>query len=86
MTVVPTNLQSALADRYQVEREVGRGGMATVYLAQDVRHHRPGHQARTRVRARARATATRGGANRRRSTASINPACAGDDARVDDAN
>ena len=41
MTVVPTNLQSALADRYQVEREVGRGGMATVYLAQDVRHHRP---------------------------------------------
>ena len=41
MTVVPTNLQSALADRYQVEREVGHGGMATVYLAQDVRHHRP---------------------------------------------
>ena len=33
-------LQAALADRYTVEREVGRGGMATVYLAEDVRHHR----------------------------------------------
>jgi len=34
-------LQAALVDRYAIEREVGRGGMATVYLAQDVRHHRP---------------------------------------------
>ncbi|MFI5312416.1 MAG: protein kinase, partial [Gemmatimonadales bacterium] len=34
-------LQSSLADRYTVEREIGRGGMAMVYLAQDVRHHRP---------------------------------------------
>ena len=34
-------LRAALAGRYQIEREVGRGGMATVYLAQDVRHHRP---------------------------------------------
>src|SRR5438132_669445 len=33
-------LQAALADRYDLDREVGRGGMATVYLAQDVRHHR----------------------------------------------
>jgi len=33
-------LQSALADRYRLEREVGAGGMATVYLAQDVRHAR----------------------------------------------
>ena len=41
MTEVQTQLQSALADRYQIAREVGRGGMATVYLAQDVRHHRP---------------------------------------------
>ena len=32
---------SALADRYTIERELGRGGMATVYLAQDVRHDRP---------------------------------------------
>src|SRR5262249_4693702 len=30
----------ALAGRYSVEREIGRGGMATVYLAQDLRHHR----------------------------------------------
>ena len=35
-----TRLQGALADRYAIEREVGRGGMATVYLAEDLRHHR----------------------------------------------
>ncbi|HEY9507918.1 MAG TPA: serine/threonine-protein kinase, partial [Gemmatimonadales bacterium] len=33
-------LQTALSDRYQLEREVGAGGMATVYLAHDVRHDR----------------------------------------------
>ncbi len=33
-------LKSALADRYAVNREIGRGGMATVYLAQDPRHDR----------------------------------------------
>ena len=33
-------LGTALAGRYTVERELGRGGMATVYLADDLRHHR----------------------------------------------
>jgi len=34
-------LGAALADRYVIERELGAGGMATVYLAHDVRHDRP---------------------------------------------
>ena len=33
-------LQSSLADRYRVERELGAGGMATVYLAHDLKHDR----------------------------------------------
>ena len=35
-----SRLSSALADRYRVERELGAGGMATVYLAHDLRHDR----------------------------------------------
>jgi serine/threonine-protein kinase len=34
-------LATALAGRYQIDREIGRGGMATVHLALDLRHHRP---------------------------------------------
>jgi eukaryotic-like serine/threonine-protein kinase len=34
-------LEAALAGRYAIERELGRGGMATVYLARDLRHDRP---------------------------------------------
>src|SRR6186997_1815439 len=33
-------LSSTLSDRYEVEREIGAGGMATVYLARDLRHNR----------------------------------------------
>ena len=34
-------LTGALADRYRIEREIGSGGMATVYLAEDLKHRRP---------------------------------------------
>ena len=40
MSELLRRLQAAVADRYDLDREIGRGGMATVYLAQDVRHHR----------------------------------------------
>jgi eukaryotic-like serine/threonine-protein kinase len=39
MTVLD-RLAAALADRYRIERELGAGGMATVYLAHDLRHQR----------------------------------------------
>ena len=35
-----TRLNEALADRYAIERELGQGGMATVYLARDLKHDR----------------------------------------------
>ena len=41
MTSAQSRLQAALADHYRIERELGRGGMAIVYLAHDLRHDRP---------------------------------------------
>ncbi len=40
MTNLPDRLAAALADRYRIERQLGQGGMATVYLAHDIRHDR----------------------------------------------
>ncbi len=40
MTDITSRVATALADRYTIEREIGAGGMATVYLAEDVKHHR----------------------------------------------
>ena len=41
MTDLFDRLHTALADRYRLERELGAGGMATVYLARDLKHDRP---------------------------------------------
>ena len=40
MTDSLDRLKAALADRYRVEREFARGGMANVYLAEHLKHHR----------------------------------------------
>ena len=40
MSATVDRLKSALSGRYDIERELGAGGMATVYLAHDPRHER----------------------------------------------
>ncbi|MBL0172120.1 MAG: serine/threonine-protein kinase, partial [Gemmatimonadaceae bacterium] len=40
MTEAPTSLSTALAAQYRIERELGEGGMAIVYLAEDLKHGR----------------------------------------------
>ncbi len=40
MTEITSRLSTALADRYKIERHLGEGGMATVYLAEDLKHDR----------------------------------------------
>ncbi len=40
MSEITDRLSAALADRYAIERKLGEGGMATVYLANDLKHER----------------------------------------------
>ncbi len=40
MTEITAKLSTALADRYKIERHLGEGGMAIVYLAEDLKHKR----------------------------------------------
>ncbi len=40
MASIFDRLKNALADRYAIQEEIGAGGMATVYLAEDLKHHR----------------------------------------------
>ncbi len=40
MPEITARISTALADRYRIERHLGAGGMATVYLAEDLKHER----------------------------------------------
>ncbi len=40
MSEITSRLTAALADRYTIERQLGEGGMATVYLAHNIKHDR----------------------------------------------
>ncbi|HKV73619.1 MAG TPA: hypothetical protein VJN95_03805, partial [Gemmatimonadales bacterium] len=40
MTDQLQRIMAALSDRYAIQREIGHGGMATVYLAEDLKHRR----------------------------------------------
>jgi hypothetical protein len=61
VTDLVSRLQVALADRYRIERELGQGVTATVYLAEALKHHRTGGGGRCVNRQAARrATGVRG--------------------------
>ena len=49
MTEIAARLTTALADRYRIERELGAGGMATVYLANDLKEPIRGHPSFARI-------------------------------------